>query len=323
MFNIGPMLRFAAMVGALSVATSASACDMCGCAGGGGTLGLLQLMPRHFAGFRWQTQGYSTDAHGAEVDSKETFHTVDLWGQWRPHRRLRLIADIPFIVNQRRFADGVRQQVEGIGDVYMLSQFSLLDPDRQSMRAWSHTLQAGGGVKLPTGAFRHTDAEGELLTPAMQAGSGSTDWMLSAFYALRKGAWGASADVLARFNTANPEGFDAGDKLNASVRAFWSKKTGKNMFLPWIGLTYDHRRSDFERGEKVLDTGGWAILSAVGVEWIAGNWMVGANLQIPTAYHFSGGRISPETRAQVALTRFFGGGAKTKLATPKPFENVR
>lgn len=185
----------------LCVLPSASACDVCGCSGAGSSPGLLPLVQRHFVGMRWQYQDYSISAHHTGGDPVgETYHTMDLWGRWQPHRRVQIIGIVPYSVTGRTSQNEAALRVRGISNITALFQYSLLDPVRQSARTWQHALQAGTGVKLPAGSSVLTDSEGVLIPPNLQPGTGSTDYLTSLLFAVRKGKAGVSLDATARFS---------------------------------------------------------------------------------------------------------------------------
>ncbi|MDW8228735.1 MAG: hypothetical protein RMJ33_02745, partial [Saprospiraceae bacterium] len=209
---------FLILIGWALVAPSAVwSCDICGCSSGAQTLGLLPLVQRHLAGVRWQGQGYRTVAHGSEANSYEYFHSLDFWGRWMPHRRWQVMGFVPYSYNIRRFYDGQRQQVGGLGDVSLLAQFFILDPHQSMTHRWRHALQVGAGVKLPTGDFWMSESlNGQELPipPALQPGTGSTDALVSALYAVSTHEWIISVDGMLRLTGQNSEGYRFGSRAN-------------------------------------------------------------------------------------------------------------
>ncbi|MFN0035237.1 MAG: hypothetical protein ACKVUS_09225 [Saprospiraceae bacterium] len=304
------LFRFLVAAAIVFVPVFVSACDICGCAGGGNSLGLLPLVQRHFVGFRWQSQVFRTIAHGSEPNSSETFRTLDFWGRWHPNRRVQLIANLPYQYTERHFDDGTSLHANGMGDAALLIQIALLDPKKQSFRDWGHTLQIGGGIKFPTGKNKLTDTESNVLTPALQPGTGSTDYLISGLYALRRGDWGASLDATARLMGKSNLGNQAGNRANIGMRGFWTKNVGKTAFLPFAGILLDARDADRENGKWQSDTGGWAAFGMVGAEVFRGDLSFGLGWQIPIASNFSNGKVSPKTRFNASVALLFGGKDK-------------
>lgn len=317
--------RFIATGVVLCLALPATACDICGCAGGGNSLGLLPLMPRHFVGLRWQTQAFDTDAHGSEPNSEERFSSLELWGRWNPHRRVQVVATLPFQFNQRRFDTGKALNLHGVGDATLSAQFALLDPTRQSARNWQQTVLLGGGVKLPTGKTDFHDPQTETgeLPPALQPGSGSLDVLISGVYALRHNNWGVSFDGAYHLMGSADAGYRFGNRLNSSFRAFVGKKVGKTTFLPYAGASFDYRNQDTEDGVQVDDTGGWATFGMIGTEIFSGNLAFSLGWQLPVSSDFSNGHVKPQSRLNASAVFLFGGGKATANPTPPMmFPNV-
>ncbi len=306
------LFRVSAAVGMMcATIVSAFACDLCASAGGGASLGLLPLVQRHFVGVRWQTQAFYTDAHGSDPNSNDNFHTFDVWGRWQPHRRVQCMAVIPFQYNARRFEDGTSVSVKGWGDVSALVQFSILDPVRQSARSWQHTLQLGGGIKLPTGHFNSTSSEytGSNL-PALQPGTGSTDVMCTGLYAIRKGVWGASADMALRYAGTNQLAYRFGNRLNASGRLFRSITTKKTNWMPYAGASLDMRQRDSDAGNTQWDTGGKAVFGTFGIETFRNNVSLHAGVQCPLYSTLSNGYVKPRFRTNISVVWLLGKNSK-------------
>ena len=246
-----------AVVAATMLPIAASACDVCGCTGGGNQMGLLPLIPRHFVGMRYQSQGFHSMAHGSEPDSEEHFRSVDIWGRWQPMQRVQLMASMPVLFNTRRFEDGQTIHVNGAGDALLFAQFGVLQTGRSSDAFRKHTLQLGGGVKLPTGAYRLPDPNSEsvLLPAAFQPGTGSTDWMLSGLYALQAGKWGFNMDASYRFAGENDRHYRFGNKFFSACRVFRSQSWRNNTFLPYAGASFDMRQKDHDNAKKNIRNG--------------------------------------------------------------------
>lgn len=312
-------------IGIVCVPALTLACDVCGCAGGGNSFGLLPLVPRHFAGFRWQAQSFSTDAHDSEPNSIEHFRTLDFWGRWQPHRRLQVIGSVPFQFNSRQYDGGNNVRINRLGDVTLQAQFALLDPQRQSVRRWQHALQVGGGVKLPTGqtGLRDPGAESGLLPPALQPGTGSTDFLASGFYALRRGRWGASLDGTLRIAGENRDGYRFGNRINGSCRAFYRIPAAGFTLLPYAGASIDRRRKDRDQGSKVSDTGGWAAFGTFGMEVFRERFALAVGYQVPVSSAMARGRVTPNPRLNASAVLFFGGKKPLALqGTPDVFPPV-
>lgn len=295
-------------VALLTFGSAASACDVCGCSIGGNYFGILPQFHRHFVGIRYSEQSYrsahtSSAARSGNFSSEERFRTADVLGRFYPLRRLQILAVLPYHDFQRN-EDGVLTHSQGIGDVSVLGSYILLDTGDSLRQGWQHTLTAGGGIKLPTGRNGLRNSEGELLHENLQPGSGSTDFMLSAAYTLRRGAWGFTADVLGRLNTAH-QGYHFGNRVSGSVKAFYWKNLRKVSLLPNVGLFSDHAAESRESGSWVEGTGGNLALATLGLDVYAGHVSFGCTLQQPVFQDLGGGKIQSDTRWMATFNYIF------------------
>lgn len=277
----------------LCVLSPVSACDVCGCSGAGSSPGLLPLVQRHFVGTRWQWQDYGISAHHPGGLIEETYQTVDLWGRWQPHRRIQVIGVIPYSSAARITPGSPTLRAEGVGDATVLLQYSLFDPVRQSARTWQHALQAGAGAKMPLGSSSLTDAEGAVLPPNLQPGTGSTDYLATLLYAVRRGKAGISLDANARISTGNAADYRFGHRLNVGIQGFYVLRSGKSTFIPSLGLTSDLRQEDRDNGRIRGETGGYAVSSVVSVQLFRGNWAISLNGGVPVHSNLGNGLIRP------------------------------
>lgn len=301
------------------------ACDLCGSAGGSASPGLLPLVQRHYVGMRWQLQDYYTDAHGSDPNSIENFYTFEVWGRWQPHRRLQFVAALPYQYNTRHFDNGRSLRVGGMGDISVVAQFALLDPARQAVRMWQHTIQAGAGIKLATGAFCSTfDATEGAALPAFQPGTGSTDGLFTGLYAIRRGKWGASIDAAWRYMGQSTNGYQFGNRINASCRLFRNEKLWGIALLPYMGTSLDTRQKDKDGSENLWDTGGKALLGFVGTEAYWKNFAFNAGLQHTVVSDLSNGYVRARNRVNVSLVWLFGGKTNPVLnQAAGVFKNIK
>ncbi len=320
------LLRLLVAAAVLSMPVQAISCDICGCAGGGNSLGLLPLVQRHYVGFRWQAQGYQTDAHGSEPNSVEHFRTLDFWGRWQPHARLQVVANVPYQFNNRRYEDGRTLNIQDLGDIYTQVFFSVFNPRIQSARRWQHTLLVGAGLKLPTGKNNYADPASETgeLAAAMQPGTGGTDYLISGLYALRLGRWGISMDASMKCMGKSKTEYQFGNRINGGFRAFTSKTIEKTTCMPYVGVLLDHRNEDYQNDKRQSETGGWASFGLVGMEVFRNDIALSAGWQIPVDHYLSQGRVVPKTRFNASAVWLFGGKKRvTPMAVPQVFPNVK
>lgn len=294
----------------LAFGSPASACDVCGCSIGGNYFGILPQFQRHFVGVRWSEQSFRSAhsrsaAESGRFDSDEHFRTVDVLGRFYPTRRWQVLTLAPYH-NFQRTEGGVLTRVGGLGDVSVLGNYILLNTGDSLSRRWQHTLTLGGGIKLPTGQHRLKADDGEALLPNLQPGSGSTDFMLSATYTLRRGAWGLSADLLGRLNTANKQDYRFGHRLSGSAKFFYWKNLGRKlMLLPNAGVFADAAQPNREGRYDAEATGGFMALATAGLDVYAGRFSTGFTFQQPVYQHLGEGKIQAAARWMATLNYIF------------------
>ena len=296
-------------VALLAFGSSASACDVCGCSIGGNYFGILPQFHRHFVGFRWSEQSFQSAhsrsaAQSGRFDSDEQFRTVDVLGRFYPVRRLQVLVLAPYH-DFRRTERGVLTHSQGLGDASLLGNYILLNTGDSLQRRWQHTLAAGGGVKLPTGQHRLTNAEGEVLLANLQPGSGSTDFMFSATYTLRRGAWGLSADALGRLNTANKQDYRFGHRASGSAKIFYWKNIRRITLLPNAGVFADASLPNRDGRSEAEGTGGFIALATTGLDVYTGRFSTGFTFQQPVRQNLGGGKIHAHARWMATLNYIF------------------
>lgn len=293
----------------LAFGPAASACDVCGCSIGGNYFGILPQFHRHFVGLRWSEQSFqSAHSRGAALlghfDSDEQMRTVDVLGRFYPLRRLQMLVLAPYH-DFRRTENGVQTHTQGMGDVSLLGNYILLNTGDSLHRRWQHTLTAGAGVKLPTGRHRLTNAEGEVLLANLQPGSGSTDFMLSATYTLRRGAWGLSADLLGRLNTANKQDYHFGHRASGSAKFFYWKNIRRITLLPNAGAFADASLPNHDGHTDADGTGGFIALATAGLDVYAGRFSTGFTFQQPVYQDLGEGKVHARPRWMATLNYIF------------------
>lgn len=293
----------------LALGPAATACDVCGCSIGGNYFGILPQFHRHFVGIRYSAQSFQSAtsrkaAQTGNFHSNEQFQTLDLLGRFYPTRRLQMLVLAPYHDFSRE-ENGISSHSQGLGDASILGSYIVLDTGDSLRRNWQQTLTLGGGLKLPTGQHALKNSEGELLTENMQPGTGSTDFMLSATYTLRRGAWGLATDVLGRLNTANHHDYHFGNRVSGSAKVFYWKSMRKVSFLPNVGVFTDHSDLNRDGNSYVRETGGHITLATMGLDVYAGNFSAGLTFQQPVFQDLGAGAIQANTRWMATVNYIF------------------
>ncbi|MCB9331387.1 MAG: hypothetical protein H6574_09915 [Lewinellaceae bacterium] len=291
----------------LACLSEMAACDVCGCSAAGNYFGILPGFHRNFVGLRWTTESSRTalspDAlRRGQIHSMEQFNTLDIWARMYVAPRWQLLLTVPYR-NSRQTESGRTTQVNGLGDISVYSSYLLLDGAESSQSAWNHTLNIGGGVKLPTGRQDKIAADGSRAHPNLQTGTGSTDILATLAYVIRRNGWGGAADLQARLTTANARHYRFGNRLSGSIKFFYWSNPGAVSLLPHVGLFVDAAASDTDRGDPIDGSAGITGYGIVGLDVYAGRFSTGLSFQPPLWQ--SRGTVQPRNRWTISVNYIF------------------
>lgn len=286
---------------------SVHACDICGCAAPGSQLGILPHFQKHFISLRYQYSGFDSKPHDGiaedQQNSREMFHTSQLWGRLAVHKKIHLFAFLPYKVNRRETPSG-ETYVKGMGDAMLLTNLILISSSQDSKHTLKHLLQFGTGIKLPTGK---SDAvqNGLMLHTNMQAGSGSYDIPFNVIYTLRYKSYGANAEINFTKNGMNKQHFQFGDRTTASIRFFTWKNARQFSILPSAGTTYENANRDRQNSEIQDYTGGSSLLANAGLDLYYKQFGLNLLFQKAIWQNMGDGYISNNPRAMANFIYLF------------------
>ena len=122
--------------------------------------------------------GYAHSHHGDPTDF-EAFRVLELRGKYFLSQRVELNAFVPYVMNTSQI-NGRQLNSSGVGDVTVFAGYHLIRAIETA--GVQSRLIVGGGVKLPTGEFRRTNAAGRRYPLLNQVGTGTTDGFVYANY---------------------------------------------------------------------------------------------------------------------------------------------
>jgi hypothetical protein len=99
------------------------ACDICGCAGGGSTLGLLPQIQKNYIGLRYSHQKFKT--HHDNESSSETMDLTELWAQYFIHPKVQLGIVVPYALKTQSI-ENQKTTINGLGDISITLNYKLL-----------------------------------------------------------------------------------------------------------------------------------------------------------------------------------------------------
>ena len=275
-------------------------CDACGCSANGGSMGFSSMASSNFIGLRYFYQSY-TSKDGIFNNSPwvdENFNTVQIWARIPITKRLQISALLPYHSHNRERTTG-KETINGLGDATVLAMYSVLPMSKDSA-VFSHKLQLGGGVKLPTGQFDLANNKGSV-NPGFQLGTGSWDYLLAAEYVLMRKKFGLNAMFNYTIKTENEKLYQFGNQINYGGTLFYLATIGKIQWVPQLGIAGELFEANSQYEQEVPDSAGDIIFTKVGFEAGIKKWSVGLHAMLPINQNLSNGKVESNYRLSVNL----------------------
>ncbi|MFV8342321.1 transporter [Flavobacterium sp. XS2P39] len=275
-------------------------CDACGCSASGGSMGFSSMLNNNFVGLRYLNQSYSSRdgifANSPWVD--ENFNTVQIWTKIPITEKIQISALVPYHFHNRELSTGT-ESIKGLGDISVMAMYSVYQTHRDST-VFTHKLQLGGGVKIPTGKFDEANNTGSV-NQSFQVGTGSWDYLLVSEYVVKKKNLGLSTMLNYTFKTENQKQYQFGNQFNYGSTLFYLFDLPAIKLVPQLGLAGEVYETNKQFGEKLPDTSGDILFTKFGVEAGKGNFSIGINAMLPISQHLSSSKIEANYRWSVNL----------------------
>ncbi|GIV33888.1 MAG: hypothetical protein KatS3mg031_1423 [Chitinophagales bacterium] len=283
---------------------AAYACS-CGAASGGGNFpGIIPQFHQNTIGLRWNHAGSDVTilTDGRRI-ARHDYNSVELWVRYYPVRRLQLMLSLPAIFNRKTDRD-VTEGVNGIGDLLLEGRYMLARSSDSSCSPWKHVLLVGGGIKVPTG--RHDlKSGGELISPALQPGSGSVDFTVNTTYTIRYRQLGMQADFSYRVNLPNRLDYRYGNRLGSALQLFYWIRAGRMAILPNAGVFAEYFRKDRQKDVLKYNSGGSMIYATSGADLYYGRIALGFTFRQPVFQKQAYGEVQSKASWQLHASVFF------------------
>lgn len=195
--------------------------------------------------------------HGQNVGLKLDYALAKKWA----------VSAILPLVQQARSTVSESQSSTGIGDLSLFTQYQIYSKN-------DYDINATAGIKVPVGKINHKDASGIFLSPDMQSGSGSFDFLVRASISKENfllpflsanisGVYKNNGTNNGFGKTANFNGrsFSFGDEVTlfAGLRFLQVFKAG--FFVPDVNLKMRWASANIEQGVDAPNSGGgWLSL---------------------------------------------------------------
>jgi hypothetical protein len=290
---------------------ASQACDICGCGVGSYYFGIMPQFNKNFIGLRYRNMQFESHLNSRLLRTNEYFRTTELWGRFYINPKVQIMTFLPYSSNTQTDINNTSKNLQGINDIVLMANYNLLNLSMKNdttMRTFKHSLWLGGGLKLPTGKYDFDEQDtGQVANPNFQLGSGSVDFLLTAFYNVRYKNWGFNQDLSYKINTKNGKDYRFGNRVSGNSNVFYIHQFSKKFaIMPYGGLYYEHSGKDHRAGQQILETGGHLIASNLGVDMYAFKRLnFGLNYQIPIRQNLGNGEIGAKNRLNVQVSVLF------------------
>ncbi|MGI4872580.1 MAG: hypothetical protein ACRYFX_15560 [Janthinobacterium lividum] len=305
----------------LFAAGPARACDICGCFMGitpYDNQSSFSLMHRYriFNGYQALGQSHSLfpnganwlqpagalnadngykHAHTGDPTDFEAYRAVELRGKYFLSQRVELNAFVPFLMNTEQ-ANGNTLNISGLGDITVFAGYHLI---RQIETAGvQNRLIVGGGLKLPTGNFRRTNADGQRYQLLTQSGTGTTDAFFYATYVASLHGFGLSLTPSYRRSLyENAFHNQLAPSFTTFANVFYRLPLGPNwQVYPSAQFYYEKTNGEMLDGELTHEHALNDALAGPGLDVYYKNFSVNTSVQLPlftatTDHPASAGRV--------------------------------
>ena len=285
-------------------------CDICGCAAGTSYLGVLPQFSSNMFGLRFQyskalhpSGNYNTNDKSSQVLEDE-FYSTEAWLRYYPAERWQVFMNIPYGVNQR-IETNRTTMIQGIGDIRLNLNYSIVDYGDSIARDWKNLLLVGAGVGLPTGSYQQRD-DAQLMLPALfQIGTGAFTFQGNFNHTIRYRTWGLNTAVVYRIRGENELSYNFGDHFSFTPTLFYWGAIKSGYFMPNIGLAYDYFAQDHQYDSVKSETGGsiWNLNTAV--DLYIGRFLINLFAQIPVSQNLTATQPAGSGGFGAGLSLFF------------------
>jgi hypothetical protein len=275
-------------------------CDACGCSASGGSMGFGSMLNNNFVGLRYLKQSY-TSRDGIFANSPwidETFNTIQAWGRIPITEKIQISALVPYHFNERELTAGT-ENISGLGDITVMALYTVFETKKDST-FFSHKINLGGGVKIPTGKFKEANNLGSV-NQSFQLGTGSWDFPVVSEYIIKHKNLGLNTTMNYIFKTENSKNYQYGDQFNYAGTFFYLFDLKSVQIVPQAGLAGEVYQTNKQHSLDLPNTAGDILFSKFGIEAGKDKFSVGVNVMLPINQNLSSGNMEANYRWSVNL----------------------
>lgn len=274
-------------------------CDACGCSANGGGMGFSSMLNNNFVGLRYMYQSYTTK-QGVFKNSPwtdENFNTLQIWSRIPITKKIQITALLPYHSNDSELLTE-SESIKGLGDLTIIGMYAIYQTQNDST-AYTHKLQFGGGIKVPTG--KYNNANNGTLNPSFQLGTGSWDYLLVTEYVAKRKQLGLNTSLSYTFKTENEKHYKFGNQFNYGGTMFYLLDFNKVKVVPQAGVAGEIYETNQQFKHEVIGTKGDIIFGKLGFEIGKNQFSFGVNAMLPIKQNLTGGNVEANYRWSMNL----------------------
>jgi hypothetical protein len=275
-------------------------CDACGCSASGGSMGFGSMLNNNFVGLRYMKQSY-TSRDGIFANSPwidENFNTIQAWARIPITEKIQISALVPYHFNERKLTAGT-ENIEGLGDITVMALYTVFETKKDSS-FFTHKINLGGGVKLPTGKFTESNNLGSV-NQSFQLGTGSWDFPIVSEYVIKHKNLGLNTTLNYIFKTENSKNYQYGDQFNYAGTFFYLFDLKSVQIVPQAGLAGEIYQTNKQYNLDLPNTAGDILFGKFGIEAGKDKLSVGINAMLPINQNLSSGNMEANYRWSINL----------------------
>lgn len=275
-------------------------CDACGCSASGGSMGFGSMLNNNFVGLRYMKQSY-TSRDGIFANSPwidENFNTIQAWARVPVTEKIQISALVPYHFNERQLTAGT-ENIEGLGDITVMALYTVFETKKDST-FFTHKINLGGGVKLPTGKFKEANNLGSV-NQSFQLGTGSWDFPIVSEYVIKHKNLGLNTTLNYIFKTENSKNYQYGDQFNYASTLFYLFDLKTIQLVPQAGIAGEVYQTNKQHGLDLPNTAGDILFGKFGIEAGKDKFSIGINAMLPIKQNLSNGNMEANYRWSINL----------------------
>ena len=275
-------------------------CDACGCSASGGSMGFSSMLNNNFVGLRYFNQSY-TSRDGIFANSPwidENFNTIQAWTRIPVTEKIQISALIPYHFHERELTAGT-EDISGLGDVTIMGLYTLYETKSDSA-VFTHKVNVGAGVKIPTGKFTEANNLG-TINQSFQLGTGSWDYSVVSEYVINRKDLGLNTTLNYILKTENSKNYQYGDQFNYATTLFYLFDFKTIQLVPQAGIAGEIYQKNKQHDLDVPNTAGDILFGKFGIEAGKDKFSVGINAMLPVKQNLSNGNMEANYRWSINL----------------------